>query len=172
MQHVCFVTDWGKMNTDVKNNVPTDFSKTVFYKIDQLSIYIQTLGKNFFEIRDVDLTSDEFAAMNFIINNSELCQRDLAKLMLRDRVRTGRILSSLEEKGYIERTNTTKNNRLVRTLKITKSGKKLYDEQFNIMSQVFTKILEKFSEDKMTELSNILSDLKQVLSEVVEFNHI
>ena len=172
MQHVYFVTDWGRMATELKHNVPTDFSKTVFYKIDQLSIYIQTLGKNFFEIRDVDLTSDEFAAMNFIINNPELCQGDLAKLMLRDRVRTGRILSSLEEKGYIERNNATKNNRLVRTLKITKSGKKLYDEQFNIMSQVFDKILDKFSEEKMENLQNTLEELKNVLSEIVEFNNI
>lgn len=152
-----------------KHNVPTDFSKTVFYKIDQLSIYTQTLGKNFFDIRDVDLTSDEFAAMNFIINNEDLCQRDLAKLLLRDRVRTGRILSSLEEKGYIERNTSTKNNRLVRTLKITKSGKKLYNEQFNIMSQVFNKILDKFSEEKMAELIENLNQLETALSEVVEF---
>jgi len=158
------------MKNKLKHNVPTDFSKTVFYKIDQLSIYIQTLGKNFFEIRNLDLTSDEFAALNFIINNPNICQRDLAKLMLRDRVRTGRILTSLENKGYIERINGTKNNRLVRTLKITTSGKKLYNEQFNIMSQVFEKILDKFSEDKMKELIENLNQLENALSEIVEFN--
>ncbi|MBR2524898.1 MarR family transcriptional regulator [bacterium] len=153
-----------------KYNVPTDFSKTVFYKIDQLSIYIQTLGKNFFEIRNLDLTPDEFGALNLIINNPNICQRDLAKLMLRDRVRTGRILTSLESKGYIERINGTKNNRLVRTLKITTSGKKLYDEQFNIMSQVFERILDKFSEEKMKELTDNLNELERALSEIVEFN--
>ena len=158
------------MKNELKHNVPTDFSKTVFYKIDQLSIYIQTLGKNFFEIRNLDLTPDEFGALNLIINNPNIFQRDLAKLMLRDRVRTGRILTSLEDKGYIERFNGTKNNRLVRSLKITNSGKKLYDEQFKIMSQVFEKILDKFSEDKMKELLENLSQLEKALSEIVEFN--
>lgn len=158
------------MKNEIKHNVPTDFSKTVFYKIDQLSKYVQTLGKNFFEIRNLDLTPDEFAALNLIINNPNICQRDLAKLMLRDRVRTGRILTSLEDKGYIERFNATKNNRLIRSLKITKSGKKLYDEQFNIMSQVFEKILDKFSEEKMKELTDNLNELERALSEIVEFN--
>ena len=153
-----------------KHNVPSDFSKTVFYKIDQLSIYIQTLGKNFFEIRNLDLTPDEFGALNLIINNPNICQRDLAKLMLRDRVRTGRLLTSLENKGYIELFNGTKNIRLVRSLKITNSGKKLYNDQFNIMSQVFEKILDKFSEEKMVELIDNLNQLEKALSEIVEFN--
>ena len=118
----------------------------------------------------MNLTPDEFGALNLIINNPNICQRDLAKLMLRDRVRTGRILTSLEDKGYIERFNGTKNNRLVRSLKITNSGKKLYDEQFKIMSQVFEKILDKFSEDKMKELLENLSQLEKALSEIVEFN--
>lgn len=158
------------MTTQLKHKVPTDYSQTVFYKIHQLSIYIQFLGKKIFEIRKVNITPDEFAAMNFIINNPRICQRDLAKLMLRDRVRTGRIISTLEEKGYVERVNDTKNNRLVRRLSITTSGKKLYNEQFSILSQVFENILEKFSEEKMVELTENLNELKSALAEVIEFN--
>jgi len=156
--------------TQLKHEIPTDFSKTTFYKIDQLSIYIHSLAKNFFELRGVDITHDEFAALNFILNNPHICQRDLAKLLLRDRVRTGRIITSLEEKGYVNRVNNTKRNRLVRTLSITNSGKKLYDEQFAILSQVMDKILEKFPEKKMTELMETLLQLENALSEIVEFN--
>lgn len=148
----------------------TDFSKTIIYKIEQLSIYVQTQTKNFFESRNVDLTQDEFGAMNFIINNPNICQRDLAKLILRDRVRTGRIITSLEKKGYIKRTNNTKNNRLVRTLSITASGKKIYDEQFTVMSEIYDKVLAKFPEGKMTELCEMLSELQGILAEVVKFN--
>jgi len=158
------------MQNNTKCNQTIDFSKSVFYKIEQLSIYTQMLAKNFFEIRRVDLTSDEFAALNHILNNPNICQRDLAKLILRDRVRTGRILNSLEEKGYIERVNDTKNNRLVRRLTITKSGKKLYNEQFNILSQIMDKVLEKFPEEKMIELRDTLTQLETALSEVVDFN--
>lgn len=147
-----------------------DFSKSVFYKIQQLAIYSDKLAENFFEIRNVDLTHDEFAALNFIINHPNICQRDLAKLLLRDRVRTGRILTSLEDKGYIKRVNSTKNNRLIRQLQITKSGEKIYFEQFNIMSKVMGKLLEKFSEKQMSDLMTSLSKLENALAEIVEFN--
>ena len=147
-----------------------DFSKSVFYKITQLSIYLDTLAKNFFEIRNVDLTIDEFHALNAILNYPDICQRDLAKLLLRDRVRTGRILTSLEEKGYIKRTNDTKNNRLVRRLQITKSGEKIYSNEFKIMTQIMSKLLEKFSMEQMEELRVSLSKLENALAELVEFN--
>lgn len=151
-------------------SINVDFSKSVFYKISQLSIYIEALSKNFFEIRNVDLTIDEFCALNFIINYPDICQRDLAKLLLRDRVRTGRILTSLEEKGFIIRVNDTKNNRLIRRLKITKSGEKIYSEQFGILTQVMEKLLEKFTREQMEDLINSLSKLENAISDVVEFN--
>ena len=147
-----------------------DYNKSIFYKIAKLAVYIESLGKNFFESRKLNVSIDEFAALNAILRNPDICQRDLAKLLLRDRVRTGRIITSLEEKGYVNRVNNTKKNRLVRTLSITKSGKKLYDEQFSIMSQVMDKILEKFPEQKMVELMDTLLQLETALSEVVEFN--
>lgn len=148
----------------------TDFSESVFYKISQLSIYIERLAQNFFEIRNVDLTHDEFSALNLILNHPNICQRDLAKLILRDRVRTGRILNSLEEKGYVKRTNNTKNNRLVRLLTITKAGEKIYKEQFYIMNKVMEKLLEKFPEEKMIELKASLEKLENSMAEIVEFN--
>ncbi len=148
----------------------TDFSESVFYKISQLAIYTEKLAQNFFEIRNVDLTHDEFCALNIILNHPNICQRDLAKIILRDRVRTGRILNSLEDKGYIKRTNTTKNNRLVRLLTITKNGENFYNNEFRIMNQVMEKLLEKFPEEKMTELKASLEKLENALSEIVEFN--
>ena len=58
----------------------------------------------------------------------------------------------------------------MRRLSITTSGKKLYNEQFSILSQVFENILEKFSEEKMIELTENLNELKSALAEVIEFN--
>ncbi len=161
------------MTNNIKCNMlepDTDFSQSVFYKISQLSIYIEKLAQNFFEIRNVDISHDEFSALNLILNHPNICQRDLAKLILRDRVRTGRILNSLEDKGYVKRTNTTKNNRLVRLVSITKAGEKFYKEQFYIMNKVMEKLLEKFPEEKMIELKGSLEKLENALSDIVEFN--
>ena len=94
----------------------------------------------------------------------------MAKIILRDRVRTGRILNSLEDKGFVKRTNTTKNNRLVRLLTLTKAGEKFYNEQFYIMNKVMEKLLEKFPEEKMIELKGSLEKLENSMAEIVEFN--
>lgn len=153
-----------------ENTEIVDFSKSVFYKIQQLAIYCDKMADNFFEIRNVDLTHDEFAALNFVLNNPDICQRDLAKLLLRDRVRAGRIITSLEDKGYIKRTNATRNNRLIRKLQITNAGKKIYNEQFNIMQQIMKVLTKKFSEKQMNELLASLSELENALSNIVEFN--
>ncbi len=153
-----------------ENTEVVDFSKSVFYKIQQLAIYCDKMADNFFEIRNVDLTHDEFAALNFVLNNPDICQRDLAKLLLRDRVRAGRIITSLEDKGYIKRTNATRNNRLIRKLQITNAGKKIYNEQFNILQQIMKVLTKKFSEKQMNELLASLSELEKALSNIVEFN--
>lgn len=170
MQHVFFVTGKEKVFMTTENTEIVDFSKSVFYKIQQLAIYCDKMADNFFEIRNVDLTHDEFAALNFVLNNPDICQRDLAKLLLRDRVRAGRIITSLEDKGYIKRTNATRNNRLIRKLQITNSGKKIYNEQFNIMQQIMKVLTKKFSEKQMNELLASLSELENALSNIVEFN--
>ena len=46
------------------------------------------------------------------------------KIILKDRPSTGRILNSLEEKRLIKRFADTKNNRLVRKMKLTEEGEK------------------------------------------------
>lgn len=170
MQHVFFVTGKEKVFMTTENTEVVDFSKSVFYKIQQLAIYCDKMADNFFEIRNVDLTHDEFAALNFVLNNPDICQRDLAKLLLRDRVRAGRIITSLEDKGYIKRTNATRNNRLIRKLQITNAGKKIYNEQFNILQQIMKVLTKKFSEKQMNELLASLSELEKALSNIVEFN--
>ena len=47
-----------------------DFSKCAFYMIQKLAIYTDQLSKNFFEIRGVDITHDEFVAINQILNTT------------------------------------------------------------------------------------------------------
>ena len=147
-----------------------DFSKSAFYMIQKLSIYTDQLAKNFFEIRNVDITHDEFVAINQILNHPDICQRDLAKLILRDRVRTGRILNSLEEKGYIERFADTKNNRLVRKMKLTKSGIAILKDAIDKLKKYIDKMPEIISEEKKEKLISTIIEFRQGLEKEVQMN--
>ena len=74
--------------------------------------------------------------MDTLSVNDDLCQRDLAKIILKDRANTGKLLDSLEVKGFIERELAVKNNRPVKIIKITEAGKKMYNETYEKLENV------------------------------------
>ena len=73
------------------------FTDTIFYQIELTARYTKMLGMQLFGKLGVGLTIEEFSALDTISANKELCQRDLAKLILKDRANTGKLLDSLEE---------------------------------------------------------------------------
>ena len=50
----------------------------------------------------------------------------MAKLILKDRANTGKLLDTLEAKGLVKRELTVKNNRPVKIVSITENGKAIY----------------------------------------------
>ena len=104
------------------------YTDSIFYQFEQTAKYCRFLGVQVFQKLNMPISPDEFYALDVIMMHDNICQRELAKLILKDRPNTGRILDSLEEKGYIERFADTKNNRLVRRMKITDTGKKITEE--------------------------------------------
>ena len=148
-----------------KHNIK-HFNDSVFYSIEQIARYIEINGKEFFGKITTELTPEEFRTMDVILCNPDLCQRDLAKLILRDRVRTGRILDSLEEKGFIERYSAIKNNRLVKKMSLTKYGTMYYDEISQKIYPYLSKFYEKFTNTQLKELKKMLNGLEEAISAV------
>ena len=92
------------------------FTDSIYYELEKTARVLRLLGVQMFEKIDAGLGGDEHAALDTISCNPNICQRDLAKLILKDRANTGRILDSLEQKGFITRFIDTKNNRLVKKI--------------------------------------------------------
>src|SRR5574344_1273214 len=99
------------------------YTDSIYYHLEQTAKYCRYLGMQVFQKLKLPVTLDEFVAMDTILTNDGICQRDLAKMILKDRPNTGRILNALEEKGYIKRYADTKNNRLVRRTELTEEAK-------------------------------------------------
>ena len=114
----------------------THYIDSIFYQIEQTAKYCRCLSVQLFQKLELDVTFDEFIVLDTIDANESICQRELAKLILKDRASTGRLLNSLEEKGCVERFVDTKNNRLVRKMKLSeKGGKILVDTTEKIRDQ-------------------------------------
>ena len=146
------------------------YTDTLNYEIEQVARLLRLISVRVFEQLEIDVTPDEYVALETILCNSAICQRDLAKLILKDRANTGRILDSLEEKGLITRFIDTKNNRLVKKMGLTESGvKKIH--QINKKIEGFINSSKRRLTDE--ELENIHSSLKKLrcnLQEIFDMN--
>lgn len=100
------------------------YTDSIHYELEQTARLMRILTLQLFESLSLELSPDEYAALDTVSINAGICQRDLAKLILRDRANTGRILNSLEQRGFITRFIDTKNNRLVKKMGITENGLK------------------------------------------------
>ena len=76
---------------------------TIFYQIELTAKYCKMLGQQVFEQYDTGISLEEYTILDTLIRNKDLCQRDLAKLILKDRANTGKLLDTLEKKGLISR---------------------------------------------------------------------
>lgn len=144
------------------------YTETVYYELEQTAKFCKTLGVQIFEKFKFEISPDEFCILDTLQMHPEICQRDLAKLILRDRANTGRLVNSLEEKGYIKRFVDLKNNRLVKKLTVTKSGEEIWNNCIIKMTPVFSDCMNKFSREDIDTLRSALYKFRQTLEEVVD----
>ena len=140
------------------------FTDSIFYSIEQIARYIEINGKDFFAMLTTEITPEEFRTLDVIMCNPDICQRDLAKLILRDRVRTGRILDTLESKGFILRYSDMKNKRLVKKMTLTEYGEKYFEEISQKLYPYLSEFYEKFTVVQLDELKKLLELLKKAVS--------
>jgi len=144
------------------------YTDSIFYQFEQTAKFCRYLGMQTFQKLNLPISLDEFAALDVIMVHGEICQRELAKLILKDRPNTGRILNSLEEKGYIKRFADTKNNRLVRKMSLTQEGKNITTEVSEKLRDYISTIPKIFSEDDKIQLRNLMKKFREKLEKQVE----
>lgn len=146
------------------------FTDSIHYELEQTSRLMKMLGKQLFEKLDICITMDEYAALDTISINAGICQRDLAKLIIKDRANTGRILESLEQKGFITRFIDTKNNRLVKKMGITEKGYEELNSINNKIKRYFEGVTRKVPKENFDKMQSALKAFRLELEEMVEMN--
>jgi len=146
------------------------FTDTIFYQIELTARYTKILGAQLFGKLGIGLTPEEFAALDTITAHQELCQRDIAKMILKDRANTGKLLDSLENKGYIARELNIKNNRPVKIVKITELGEKTYTETYSKLEPHHKLVKEKIVNTDLEKLGELLRDLREVLEDSIDID--
>lgn len=153
------------MTTEIKIG---HYTESIFYQIQLTARYIKIMGANHIDKIGLDLSSEELLALDIIYLNPGICQRDLAKELLKDRAGTGRVLLSLEAKQLVERFVTTKGKRLVRNMKLTQKGEDYLKLAHEKLIPSIEKLKKIFTEEEVNELKRMLDKLRHTLSLTVE----
>ena len=147
-----------------------NFTENKFYQAELKETYTKKARTQLFGKLGIGLTPEEFAALDTISAHEELCQRDIAKLILKDRANTGKLLDSLENKGFIQRELTSKNNRPVKIVKITKLGKKVYTETYSKLEPHHKIVKERIANTDLEKVGELLRDLREILEDTIEID--
>ena len=141
------------------------FTDTIFYQIELTAKYCKLLGAQVFEQFNVGLSVEEYSILDTLSVMDELCQRDLAKLILKDRANTGKILDCLEKKGLITRKLSIKNNRPVKLIEITEDGKRKVTEATKRIHPHYIAIKERIDNSDIAKVGDLLAELRKILNE-------
>lgn len=147
-----------------KNQVKS-FRESIGYQIDKTAVYLKVYGSQFFNSKNFGITLEQFIALVALFESDNICQRDLSKLILKDRSNTSRILNILEEKGLIQRIIDTKQKRLVKKVSLTDKGRELLFKIGPEIKQSYESLIEGISEEEIEILRKILEKLRNNLSE-------
>jgi DNA-binding MarR family transcriptional regulator len=148
----------------MKKRKKIHYTDSTIYLMEQTVIYSKIKGAQFFNELKMGVTIDQFITLEAIMSNKDICQRDLSKIILKDRSNTGRLLNILEENGFITRAVETKGKRLVKKIYITEKGKNLIDKSLPKLTNAFSQVFDDISEEEFDTLRKILEKLKSSLS--------
>ena len=156
------------MQTEINEYTMMIYIDSPSYDLELSSKYTKTLLSQFFSKFCSEISPEEFIVLETISTHRGLCQRDLAKLILKDRANTGRIVESLSNRGFVTRHNDTKNNRLVRKVVITDKGEFIIKELRTRFQPYHEKMCKLFNNEELLVLKRSLKKFRDAVSQIVE----
>ena len=144
------------------------FTDTFYYDLELTTKFLRLFSVEFFKKLNTKLSQDEYVTIETILCNAGICQRDLAKIILKDRANTGKLLDSLERKGYITRQLSIKNNRPVKIVSITEAGVNKAEEVTGKIRPHMEVVKSRIDNSDIARVGDLLKELRNVLDETLE----
>lgn len=161
-----------QMAEDKTTNVP--FIEGLPYKLAETARISELMARSYYKnyVKGVKsiLELDEFRILSHIISNPDLSQSDISKLVYKGKAHVGKILTDMEQKGFITRILTTHNNMMVKQTALTEYGEKLYSETDEAFKQLAENVLADFTPDEIQEFLTLLDKFKSKMLENNDIN--
>ena len=144
------------------------YTDTIFYQIELTAKYCKMLGQQVFDKYETGITLEEYTVLDTLTENKDFCQRDLAKMILKDRANTGKLLDSLEKKGLISRKLAIKNNRPVKIIEITQEGIKKAEDAANKIRPHYMEVKDRIKNSDIARVGDLLKELRNFLNGTID----
>lgn len=147
------------------------YTESMYYQIKLTEKICKIFCKQIVETLNLPISMDEFTMLNIIKeHNGDIHQRDIAKMLFKDRANIGKMLNKLEEKGYIERTEEIRNKRQVNILTITENGSEAVEYMRSELDPIFNRIKKRISEEEEQVAKRHLQNVRDVITEAIELD--
>ncbi|MDD3593005.1 MAG: MarR family transcriptional regulator [Candidatus Gastranaerophilales bacterium] len=110
-----------------------------------------------------DITLEQYEVLFVLLKNNGVYQRQLAKLLLKDRPNVTRMLSILEEKKFIRREQQASNKKVIYVY-ITDLGLERVKEVAIIKNKQVQQILKNFTENELAQFTGLVDKMKSNLA--------
>ena len=143
------------------------YENSLFFQINSSSRYLHLAFEQLIKEMNLGISPLEYLALTIIADTEECCQRDLARLILKDRANTGKLANSLHKKGYISIELKKKNNRPVKILTPSQKGLETNEKVRKIIDPLYKKIESEMSFKIMNNTIENLKHLKDVIKNTI-----
>lgn len=140
------------------------FTKLIGDAIVQAGRAVKVYMLDVFAKENYEITPEQYVVLSMLSEESMLYQNKLCEELHKDKSNMTRILSVLEEKGLIEKIQSTENKKQVNMIKITSRGKEIRNQITPQTQFAREKYLDGISQDDMYTCIKVLTKIQENLT--------
>lgn len=115
-----------------------------------------------FAAKKLKITPEQFTVLAVLYENDGLYQRQLSAMTLKDRPNISRIVTILENMGYLTKLQEAKGRKVLK-LSVTEEGKRIYEEILPIILSIWEETIDGITDDELENFNNVQLKLRKNL---------
>ncbi|PPA71721.1 MarR family transcriptional regulator [Jeotgalibacillus proteolyticus] len=132
------------------------FQDYISIKIHKTDLLLTGFIKS--RLEPYNLAPEQNLIMMLLWERDGLTQNQMVQMLNKDKTNIARMASNLEKKGFIKRSQSEEDKRVIQIF-LTSEGKKLGDKIIPIAEQFNELVCKGLSEEELTELERLLSKM-------------
>ncbi len=145
-----------------------ELEKDLLFQFDYTANFIKSFKREFQQIIDKSLNTDEFSILMALHFRPDVTQSDLARFLFKGKAHVGKILNEMESRGLIKRVADTKDNIIIKRNEITSMGQKIIEKGEKQVEELEAAFDSAFTEEETEQFLSYLERFRNALSSLVD----